>query len=58
MEQLMTCKDVAVRYHVKIETVWTWIREGKLKAAKFGRIYRIRPEDLKYFELPSKRTGI
>lgn len=30
-------------------TVRAWIREGKLKGAKFGRDYRIRREDYEEF---------
>lgn len=30
-------------------TVRAWIRDGRLKAAKFGRDYRIRREDYEEF---------
>lgn len=50
MEKLYTCKEVAEMYRVKEITVWEWVRTGKLKAIKIGRIYRIRKEDLENFE--------
>lgn len=45
-----TCKEVASRYGVCEDTVWTWIRSGKLKAFKIGRNYRICEEALAEFE--------
>ena len=51
MERLYTCKEIADRYHVKIHTVWAWIREGKLSAVIVAnRLYRIRQQDLDAFE--------
>ena len=50
MERLHTCEEVAEMYRVKISTVWGWIRDGKLKAYKIGRIYRIPKESLAEFE--------
>ena len=46
-------KDVYKRqqlYGVKIITVWSWIRSGKLNAVKPGKNYFIREEDLMAFE--------
>lgn len=42
--------EVAARYGVCEDSVWSWIRSGKLKALKIGRNYRIRREDLEEFE--------
>lgn len=50
MEKYLTCDDVAERYGVKKITVWSWIREKKLNAIQTGKIYRVRPEDLRDFE--------
>lgn len=50
MEKLYTCNDVATRYSVKIETVWSWIRTNKLRAIKTGKNYRVRESDLAKFE--------
>lgn len=38
-------------------TVRAWIREGKLKGAKFGRDYRIRREDYQKFILEHLHPG-
>lgn len=50
MEKYLTCEQIAEKYGVKLITVWAWIREKKLPAVKIGKMYRIRPEDLKKFE--------
>jgi len=50
VKRLLTCKQVAERYVVSIETVWEWVRSKKLPAILIGRNYRIRPEDLEEFE--------
>ena len=44
------CYEIAQRYKVKIETVYGWIRKGKLKAVKQGRDYHIAGDDLLEFE--------
>lgn len=54
MDKLYTCGQVAERYSVKIETVWTWIREHKLFAIQVGKSYRIQESDLKAFEEKNK----
>lgn len=50
MEKLFTCEEIAERYGVKITTVYEWVRRGELPAVKFGKLYRIRADDLKTFE--------
>lgn len=50
MEKYLTCEQIAEKYGVKLITVWAWVREKKLPAVKIGKMYRIRPEDLKKFE--------
>lgn len=54
MEKLYTCEQVAERYGVKVETVWTWIREQKLSAIQVGKSYRIQESDLLSFEEKNK----
>lgn len=46
MEKLLTIEQVAEILQVEKATAWKWCREGKIPAAKFGRIYRIREQDL------------
>jgi excisionase family DNA binding protein len=50
LEKYLTCDDVASLYHVKKITVWQWIRDGKLNAIQTGKVYAIRPQDLREFE--------
>ena len=49
MTKYYKCKEVADICGVQESTVWSWIRNGKLKAAKLGRIYRISQKDLDDF---------
>lgn len=49
-------KDITEDLGVHEETVRTWIKQKKLIAYRFGRDYRIRPEDYKIF-LEKHRTS-
>ena len=40
MENYYTAQEVADRLKVKRQTVYTWIREGRLQADKIGRTRR------------------
>jgi excisionase family DNA binding protein len=57
LEKFFSCEEIAVRYAVKITTVWEWIRRGDLPAIKIGKQYRIRASDLEAFERDN-RTGL
>lgn len=48
-EPLLTVNDVAQRMKVTPRTVGDWIRQGKLRAIKVGRDWRIAIEDLESF---------
>jgi excisionase family DNA binding protein len=51
MEKMLTPQDVAEHYSVSVESVWRWIRNGRLPAISLNkRNYRIRPADLEAFE--------
>ena len=52
-----TCEEVAKRYRVKLITVWSWCRKGKIAAIKVGREYRITEESLKDFERNNMRIS-
>jgi excisionase family DNA binding protein len=55
MEKMLTAQEVAERYNVKVESVWRWIRSGRLPAISLTkRNYRIRPADLEAFEHKSR----
>jgi len=46
----VTAEDAARRFNVHEQTIYSWIRRGRLKAAKFGRAVRIPVEELDRFE--------
>lgn len=46
MEDYLTPEEAAEILKVKKTTIWTWLRTGKLKGIKTGKIWRIRKEDL------------
>jgi excisionase family DNA binding protein len=48
-KQLLSVAEVADELQVSIDTVRNWINQKKLKAAKLGRDWRIRREDLDRF---------
>jgi excisionase family DNA binding protein len=42
-------EDIARELDMHVDTVRGWIRDGKLKATRLGRDYRIRREDYEKF---------
>lgn len=42
-------EDIAKQFNVKSDSVRKWIREGKLKAIKLGRVWRISESSLQEF---------
>jgi putative molybdopterin biosynthesis protein len=49
MERMLTIKEVAQILKVKPLTVYNWVKAGKLRAYKLGRIYRVAEKDLEVF---------
>jgi len=47
--EFLTVQEIAEILKVNAKTVRNWIDEGDLKAAKFGRQYRIDREDFEKF---------
>lgn len=45
----LTAEEIAEDIRVHVSTVREWIRKKKLKAAKFGRDYRIKRKDYEEF---------
>jgi len=45
----LTPKEVANTLKLNVLTVYEYIRNGKLRAIKFGRNYRIEEKDLNVF---------
>ena len=61
---LLTPEQVAQILQLHVLTIYSYIRQGKLDAVRFGRNYRITPKDLDRFihsnrtkELKSRRKG-
>ena len=52
-DRWLEVKDVADRTFSGVTTVRRWIRSGKLKASKFGKIYKILSSDFQKFEKDS-----
>ena len=48
-ERLLTTEEIAAILSVHPRTVMRWLREGKLKGLKVGRLWRVRLEDLEAF---------
>jgi len=46
MKKYITVREVAEMFGVHQETVYRWLREGKLKYIRIGHIYHIDPESL------------
>ncbi|MCL6583361.1 MAG: helix-turn-helix domain-containing protein [bacterium] len=45
-EKLLTLQDVAERLAVAPKTIRDWLREGKLKGLKVGKLWRVREQAL------------
>jgi excisionase family DNA binding protein len=44
-----TTSDLAIQIGVSRKTVWSWIRDGKLKSQRYGSHHRISTLDLQCF---------
>jgi putative molybdopterin biosynthesis protein len=49
MSKFYTPQEIADLLLLKKTTIYSYIRDGKLTAAKFGKEYRISEEDLQAF---------
>ena len=54
--KVYTPTEAAELLKVNPQTVWKYIREGRLRASKLGRVYRIRESDLELL-LDQTSTG-
>ena len=57
MPKLLSLKEVSEVLKLNINTVRRYVREGKIRAAKFGRIYRVREEALEEFIKKQEKSG-
>jgi len=48
-EKLLTPEEVAERLVMSPKTIRDWLRKGKLKGVKTGKLWRIRERDLEAF---------
>jgi excisionase family DNA binding protein len=48
-DQLLTPVEAAARLKISRLTVGDWLRSGKLKGVKVGRLWRVRESDLEAF---------
>jgi excisionase family DNA binding protein len=49
MEKIYTPEEIAERLKVQERTVYGWLRSGKLRGAKLGRLWRIKESDFEAF---------
>ena len=49
VERLLTPEEVAKKLAMSVKSVRNWLRQGKLKGIKVGRLWRIRESDLEEF---------
>lgn len=55
VEKAITPVQAAERLQVSVFTIQEWLRQGKLKGFKVGRLWRIREADLDDFILKGGR---
>lgn len=48
-KSFLTTEDIAELLELNVSTVRRYIREGKLRAIRLGKYYRIRSEDFEEF---------
>ncbi len=49
VDQMLTIQQVTDRLQIADETVYRYIRQGKLKAVRVGGLWRVRESDLERF---------
>jgi excisionase family DNA binding protein len=49
MHDMFTLEEIAAQTKVKVKTVREWLRTGKLKGIKAGKLWRVRADDLNAF---------
>lgn len=58
MEKIYSCEEIADHFQVKVETVWTWIREKRIAAIRVGKGYRISESALIAFEKANSTMAV
>lgn len=54
MPQLMTVKEVAAALRLSDQTVWSYVKKGKLSGRKVGRQYLIPSEEVEALREPER----
>jgi len=54
-ERYLSAEDIATRLNVSAITVRVWLRKGKLKGVRAGRLWRVKEKDLQAF---LERNGV
>lgn len=49
MAGFLTPEEIAKQLKLNVNTVYAWLRSGKLKGLKLGRVWRVRAADLESF---------
>jgi excisionase family DNA binding protein len=58
-DQVLTLEEAADRAKVKVKSMREWLRTGKLKGIKAGRLWRVRASDLEaFFEASAQRPRL
>ena len=46
MQRMLTAREVAAMLRVTPKTIAAWIRQGQIRAVRFGRLWRIPAEEV------------
>ena len=55
MPEMMTVKEVAEALRLSDQTIWRYVKEGKLSGRKVGRRYLIPVEDVEALREPKRQ---
>jgi excisionase family DNA binding protein len=55
MDELFTAEKVAAILQLSPKTIKDWLRAGKLRGCKIGRLWRVKPAELEAFIQASSR---
>ncbi len=58
MSEFLTIREIATRLRVDPVTVRVWCRQGRLKAVRAGKNWRIKPEDVEEFIRADRRRDV
>ena len=56
-EALLTPEEVADQLRVSRPTIYAWLKMGRLKGLRAGKVWRIRPADLEAFLQPESEAS-